>query len=212
MGMHHSLSLTRILVLTGIMALPAIAQAELYRFTDESGRTMYSDKVPQAFSQQGHNVLSNDAITLKEVPRRKSDSEIQAERIAELKRESKRREQDIKRRKDRALLHTFTSVDQINRLRDDRLALINANILVASSKIDRIQATLDEAKIERAKYTADNKAVPMQLEKNIQSYYNRIVIYENQIKINTRRRDIVIEKFSKDRERFEQLLSQHSDP
>lgn len=169
--------------------------------------TTYSDQVPPVESQKGHEILSREAVTLRQIAPRKTEAQLVVERAEAMKQAAEKQRRDIRNQKDRALRVTFANVGQLDRLRDERLALIDSNIKLTRTKLDKMKFELDKAKDKRKAFEDRNKEVPEQLLENIQNYYYQIVFYENQIEVNESRKRSMIERFAVDRARYVQLLS-----
>jgi len=56
------------------------AHATLYRWVDENGKVIYSDKLPPKASNLGHTELNKQGTTLKVAPRAKTEAEQAAEK------------------------------------------------------------------------------------------------------------------------------------
>jgi len=90
---------------------------KVYRYQD-SGLTTYQDRAPSSVQDNGHAVLSKRGVVVKEV----------------LSKEERRKARRIERDKelalirDRALLATFTTEEDLTRTRDDRVGMIDGLI------------------------------------------------------------------------------------
>jgi len=157
--MRHVLG---ILVATAsILLLPlASAAAEnqrLYRWVDDSGHVHYGDYVPAEYADLEKQVLNEHGITVGVLRGRITAEEIAEEnRIADL-----RREEELQRRADEALLATYLSVDEIIMHRDRRIELFQAQSRVTElylrNMMRRMAALREEASKYRP-YSADPEA------------------------------------------------------
>lgn len=204
--MHKTVFPTCFLIVTQLLVAQS-AVADLYRWKDDKGMTTYSDQVPPVESQKGHEILSREAITLRQIAPRKTEAQLAAERTEARKQAAEKQRRDIRDQKDRALRITFANVGQLDRLRDERLELIDSNIKLTRIKLDKMKLELGKAKDKRQAFEDRNKEAPKQLLENIQNYYNQIVFYENQIEVNETRKRSLIERFAVDRARYVQLMS-----
>ncbi len=107
-------------ILAVLLASAAIAQQnpgdkkKVYRWTDEKGVVHYGDRIPPEYSRGEAAVLNNQGVTVAIRPAQKTPE--QQEREAAL-REIREKEQQ----RDSFLLTTYTSVRDIEQLRDLRL-------------------------------------------------------------------------------------------
>lgn len=110
-----------------------VAQAErVYKLTDE-GLITYQDRAPNSDQDNGHKVLNNQGVVLQEV---KSLEERQAFRRVE-------REKELSKIRDRALLATFTTEEDLIRTRDDRVGMIDGLISRLDDRIRILSERLD---------------------------------------------------------------------
>ena len=111
---------------------------------DDNGLVHYGDHVPPDFADQGHEILNDQGVAVHYVEGTASDEEL-AERARVTADEEADREAATERaRLDRVLLDTYLSVDEIVRLRDQRLDLLEAQIAVTEQYLTNLTARLME--------------------------------------------------------------------
>lgn len=138
--------------------------ASTYKYVDENGKTVYSDKVPLNPSKQGITEMSKQGLIIK-----KAESEEQKQqRLIE---EAKRREEEQKliaaRRKDRALLDAFSSVKQIEQKRDRSIETVQISIDAFQARQKNIQKRLSDLKKDSQGFLNRKKPIPVELVNNI---------------------------------------------
>lgn len=107
-------------VLAVLLASAAIAQQnsadqkKVYRWTDEKGVVHYGDRIPPEYSRGEAAVLNNQGVTVGIRPAQKTPEQLEREAA---QREIREKEQQ----RDSFLLTTYTSVRDIEQLRDQRL-------------------------------------------------------------------------------------------
>jgi hypothetical protein len=109
---------------------------------DKNGERQYGDAVPPEYAQGERRILNRDGVETTREGAPKT-----AQQLAEEKRvltEKQQREQH-----DRFLLTTYTSTRDIERLRDERLVQLDAQIKAATAYIDTLDTRL-KALQERA--------------------------------------------------------------
>ena len=116
--------------------------AKLYKWVDESGKVHYSDKIPPTAITGSHSKLSKEGVTVERRGAAKTPEEIAHE--AELKRlrEEQQRVLEKQQIKDRVLLNTFRTEDDIILARDGKLATYDAQIRIIYENIDRLKNRL----------------------------------------------------------------------
>ncbi|MBX2878802.1 MAG: hypothetical protein KTR32_02660 [Granulosicoccus sp.] len=147
-------------VFLAMFAPPAGADA-VYKL-EEKGSVTYQDRVPDSGQDQGHSVLNNQGVTLKKVLSREK-------RLEAKKRE---RERELARIRDRALLATFTTEEDLIRARDDRVGMIDGLI----SRLD------DRIRILTERLAVVEKRVEMQ-EESLGDGKAQVALYDEKQRI-----------------------------
>jgi hypothetical protein len=107
-------------ILAALLASAAIAQQnpgdrkKVYRWIDEKGVVHYGDRIPPEYSRGEAAVLNNQGVTVGIRPAQKTPEQLEREAA---QREIREKEQQ----RDSFLLTTYTSVRDIEQLRDQRL-------------------------------------------------------------------------------------------
>ena len=131
------LAISALLVPAFAAAADASKGTRSYRWVDEHGVTHYGDAVPPEYAAQGRSELNAQGVEMKQYPRQLSPDEASAaqKNAAE---EAKQRQHDA------FLLNTYTRVADIEQLRDERIGLVDGQIMVARGSIDGNRQRLAE--------------------------------------------------------------------
>lgn len=151
--MRHHLTVSP--VVAGVAAFGLLfaagAQATMYRYTDENGRLVISNTIPQEATKRGYDILSNNGRVVETVAPAPTAKEIAA-REAEKERQ---KQLEIQQEQDRLLLKRFSHPDQAVRAMHRKIRelegiiqLKRGNISVISSQLDSEQSRA--ADMERA--------------------------------------------------------------
>src|SRR5271155_3196989 len=114
---------TTVLALPAFVASPASNGRVVYKWVDEQGITHYGDNIPPEYAAQEQHVINSHGIETEHVDAQKSAEQIAAE-------EQKRIDAEHSASRDRNLLNTYGAVSEIERLRDQRLALLSDQVKV----------------------------------------------------------------------------------
>lgn len=192
-------------VLLGGFSLSASAAIKCW--TNKDGVRECGDKVPPEYSQQGHQELSKQGMVMEEQKRARTEEELKAEAVkaAALAEQKRIREEQVKQ--DSNLLKTFSSIEDIELVRDERLKAIDASIKLAEKRTETIQADLDKriqsaADAERAG-NAPNEA----LLKDIESLRRQINNNNEYIAEKRQEHEETNKEYAGNIERFKQLKS-----
>ncbi len=154
--MRLSLVATASILLLPLASMAAEHQ-RLYRWVDDQGVVHYGDHVPAEYADAEKQVLNMRGVTVDVMRGKRTAEEIAEEnRIAEL-----RRQEDLQRRADEALLATYLSVDEILMHRDRRVELFQAQSRVTElylRNMMRRMAALREEATNYRPYSEDPEA------------------------------------------------------
>ncbi|HHO69934.1 MAG TPA: DUF4124 domain-containing protein, partial [Halothiobacillus sp.] len=127
------------------------AQANMYRWVDENGRTIISNTVPPSQVHLGYEVLDADtAQVIRRVEPTKTEEELAAEREAARQEEARREEQARQQQRDQMLLQLYSDEEALVRARDIRLGDIESKLAALRRALEREQALYNELKVEVA--------------------------------------------------------------
>ena len=116
----------------GPAAARGSASDSLYKWVDDQGVTHYGDRVPPEYAHKERYVLNERAVRVNVLPAEKTAEELAEEaRKAEIAALARRAAEEQAER-DRILLDTYLSVEEIEMLRDRRVTALDAQIGVAN--------------------------------------------------------------------------------
>lgn len=130
---------------------------KLYRWVDDEGVVHYGDKVPPEYATQERQVVNKQGVEIERLEAQKTPEQLAAE-------EKKKRDLAAAQARDKNLLNTYVSVQEIERLRDQRLALVSDQIKVTTSFLDTLNGHLSKlraASMQYKPYSSDPNAPPM---------------------------------------------------
>ncbi len=132
---HLPFLLTATLAIAGADTLAQSRQTQdgrkTYSWVDERGVRHYGDSVPAQYATREQRVLNNQGVEVQRRDAQKTLEEIARE--TELNREASRRKQH-----DMFLLSTYSSVRDLENVRDERLDTLNAQLRAAQAYIDNL--------------------------------------------------------------------------
>ena len=183
----------------------SVQSATIKCWTNKEGVRECGTTVPPEYAQQGHEELNDQGRIIGEKGRAKTKEEIAEEkRLAGIEQKKKEAEEE-KRKKDKILLATYTKVEDIEKMRDDNISVIQSRITLTQTRIDKTQADLDKRIQSAANAERDGKKPNEALLKDIEILRKRIK--NNQEFIAEREKEIesVKSTYNDDIERFKQL-------
>ncbi|HEX7011440.1 MAG TPA: hypothetical protein VF161_01770 [Steroidobacteraceae bacterium] len=178
-----------------------------FRCKDQTGQTYYSDSMPQECMGLDTEVLNERGMVVRVI-------EGEASRAARLKREAaeaKLREEREKRlQRDRNLIETYLTVEDIERLRDQRLELLKAQYRVTEQNIANLRERQSrlETQIARFRPYSDKPnapPLPDHLAEEIVNTVNSLRVYEESLEKNRAEQEQLKAEFAADIKRFKEL-------
>lgn len=155
----------------GAINTPVHAES-VYKYEDR-GLTTYQDRAPDSGQDNGHSILNNQGVVLEQILSRQ-------ERREERKRQ---RKIELSKIRDRALLATFTTEDDLIRTRDDRIGMIDGlisrlddririlseRLAIVDKRVQRQEKSAGEGKAQETMYAEQNS-----IQRNIENAWSLI--------------------------------------
>jgi hypothetical protein len=179
----------------------------VYSWVDEHGETHYGDQIPPEYASQEHRVFNGQGI---EVDR--TDAQRTPEQMADD--EQKRLDAAQRANRDRNLLNTYVSVQEIERLRDQRLSLLTDQIKVTGQFLEMLNGKMTKLKGSSSHYkpySPDPNAPQMtdQLAEDLVRVGSDIRTQEENLREKRTEEAIMSKQFESDIARFKELKGIH---
>jgi hypothetical protein len=179
----------------------------LYKWVDAQGVTHYGDQVPPEYAAQEQHVMNSQGVEINRLDAQKTPDQIAAD-------EQKRVETEQRQNRDRNLTSTYASVQEIERLRDQRLQLLTDQIKVTSQFLESLNGklkTLRAGSMHFKPYNTDPKAPPMpdQMAEDLVHVGNDIRTQEQNLQEKRTEAATMSKQFDSDIARFKELKGIH---
>jgi hypothetical protein len=136
---------------------PANNGRVLYKWVDAQGVTHYGDHVPPEYASQEQHVLNSKGYEIDHLDAQKTPEQVAAE-------ERRKLDAQQNQTRDHNLLSTFASVQEIERLRDQRVQLVADQIKVTNSFLETLAGRMKKMRADTLRfkpYSSDPNAPPM---------------------------------------------------
>jgi hypothetical protein len=187
---------------------PKSSQHEaFFRCKDRNGQTHYGDSMPPECVGQDTEVLNEHGMQLRLI----EGEATRQKRLAREAEEAKiRKEKDQRALRDRTLIETFLSVEDIERLRDQRLEQLEAQYRVTEQNIVRLRErqTRLQNQAGRFKPYSDRPnapPLPESLGAEMVNTVNGLRVYQESLIANRKEQEALTEQFESDIKRFKEL-------
>lgn len=179
--------------------------AVIYKYKDSKGRIFYSDNIPSNEKGQ-YAVLSGKSGVLKKVVERELTSEeielINQKKVQEKNDTEKSLEQ---RKRDNSLLATYSSIDEITKLKNFELSQINQAIKTQIGNITDLKDKINQAN-DNLTTNQNNK----KMKDNLQDLQSKLNDANNILDSNKSLLETRTKKYQEDETRYVELLKEMS--
>jgi hypothetical protein len=189
-------------------AVAGAAERNIRKWVDEDGVTHYGDAPPPEAVKNGSVVLNEQGVVVRDIPRQMTPDEAAAAR--------RQQEEEARRRaQDSFLINTYTKVGDIERLRDDQLALIDSQIELARTTVTSSAQRLESLEKRMGNFrpystAANARRLPDPLAAEVvQALGERRSLQESLVRLEQRREE-TRGKFDADITRYQQLTNRPS--
>jgi len=194
-----------------LLAVSQPVSAKLFKWVDDQGNVQYSDKLPPSAVKKPYEKLDKHGLVIDRKGRAKTPEEIaEEERIKKLREETQRQIAE-QQAKDRILLNTYRSEDDIILARDGKLATIDSQIRITYTNIDRLKERLSSHKKRAADLERRGKKIPAQLQMSIDNTRGEIKDSYASILRQEKDKNSIREKYEEDLARFRKLAKLKAD-
>ncbi|MBK9161422.1 MAG: DUF4124 domain-containing protein [Nitrosomonadales bacterium] len=179
------------------------ASAKMYKWVDDNGVTHYGETIPPQYANKDRAVLEKGRVVKKQEvltaeERRAKEEADKQERIE--------KEAAIDRKRhDKALINTYSNVNEIDLARsrnlqqvDARISSINSQIRMSSDSLGGLQKEADGRK-------KSGKAVPPSLLDDIQSTQERLENLQQELGNANAEKDTLNARYDTDKARYKEL-------
>jgi hypothetical protein len=198
---------TALLAAAGWAASTPSNGRKVYKWVDSQGMTHFGDHIPPEYAAQEQHIINSQGVEVDRLEAQKTPEQVAAE-------EQKRLDTEQKLNRDRNLLNTYVSVQEIERLRDQRLALVSDQIKVTSQFLEILNARLKKMSANSMRfkpYSADPHALPMpdQMAEDLVRTGNDIRTQQQNLRQKRTEEAAMRKEFEGDIDRFKELKGIH---
>ena len=182
------------------------AYAGSYRWVDDDGTIYYSDNPPPpSKAQRKQEVLNEQGITVKTIAAPKTPDELEAEARLAKKQAAERKLQEAAERRDRVLLVMYATVGDIEYIRDERIARVDAIIEITKLREKKFLDKLQELDVSEQRFIANIKKAPPWIAKSRAHYQGQLSNIDEILEFKEQERLEIKKRFSDDIERYLEL-------
>ncbi|MBV8784753.1 MAG: DUF4124 domain-containing protein [Gammaproteobacteria bacterium] len=178
-----------------------------YRWVDDQGVVHYGDAIPPQYAQQARSELNREGIEVGHSDAQKTSEQLKAEQHA-------RADVLRQRQHDSFLVSTYTSVRDIEALRDSRLTQLQGQRTAAQQYVDSLHArlgALQSRALNFAPYSSSSaRRMPDDLAENLVRTLNEVRTQTAALAAQNDQEKSLREQFDADIQRYKELHTIHS--
>ena len=197
------------LVLTAVLLLglaPAALCAELYRYYDGEGKMVVDYRVPNEYAGAGYEVLNEDGMVIKVVPRELTEEE-KSQRNAEEDLQAKAEaEQERLRKWDESLLLRYSTIEDIEAARERALRDLRIRVSILKSNRRSFKHQVENYQAQAADLERSGEEVEVKHLQVIDELQGEISTTDRAIAEREREIEAVSKGYQADIDRFALLL------
>jgi chromosome segregation ATPase len=199
---------TKFLIATTILvaAFCINAEAKLFKWVDKNGTTHYGETIPPEYADRDTKQLSNGRVTDR-------DETFNSQQLNAAKKETpEEKAAKEARRRDDALLNSFTNEKEIDLSRDRSLLQIEARINSYTTMIKSAQATVDDLHKESDNREKKGWKIPQSLTDDIAAAEERVAQLQKDLQNSQKESETVKARYAAEKVRFRELKGQSPAP
>jgi hypothetical protein len=178
-----------------------------FRCKDRNGQTHYSDSMPQECAGLDTEVLNENGMQLRLI---EGDATRQKRLVREAEEAKARKERDQRALRDRTLIETYLTVEDIERLRDQRLEQLDAQLRVTEQNITNLRERQTRLQAQVARFKPYNDKpnappLPEPIAAEMVNTVNGLRVYQESLNSNRKEQQALTDQFESDIKRFKEL-------
>lgn len=173
----------------------------IVKWKDEHGVTHYGDTIPPQYANRENALINRQGITIQQ-NRPNAPQQNKEEELARLEQQ----------KKDRALLGTFTSAEEIDLTRDRNLEPEQLALKNLQQDREIAQKKADDAAAAAAVYSKSKKPVPAPVNAALKTSNDNLAKIDQRISERQQSIDHIKTRFEEDKKRYLELKGQQASP
>jgi hypothetical protein len=180
--------------------------AGLYKWTDDQGVVHYSDQIPADATNKGSVVMDKQGRAIKKIDPALTPAQIKAREAEEERQRAAAKVEELKARRDTALLHSYTSEEEIDFARSRALSAVESQLKSAEDYTTDLSRR--QLELQKQKLAFGGKPVPATIETELAAIDEELA---RQAKLLVQRKSehsTLSAKYDEDKRRFREIRAE----
>lgn len=178
--------------------------AKMYKWVDDKGTTHYGETVPPEYANKDRAVLNNEGRVVKK-EEVLTPEELRSKEQAEAKKRSSDESTLELRRRDKALINTYSNEKEIDLARDRNLQQVEARINSINSQVKVANDNLIGLQKEADSFVKANKKPPASLNEDLQESQVRLTKLQQDLEKAKTEKTALDARYNADKARYKEL-------
>jgi len=184
--------------------LPLSSEARIYRWVDAQGKTQYTDTPPPSDAKSIYELDKQGMVRATPQPR------LTASQVIERQQAKQKAEAD--KRRDRALLQSYSRPEEIDRTRDSQIGAVMARSQTSRLRLEAAQEKQKRLKTQAEALLKRKKTLPDNLVADQKSVTEEILHIMAEQKMQDEEIKQIQDRAEADKKRLAELLGHHPEP
>ena len=186
------------------MTFSLSAAAKMYKWVDDNGTTHYGETIPPEYANKDRAELNKAGrvVDKKEVL---TPEERRAKELEDIKKREDEEAAVEQKRRDKALLNTYSSVKEIDLARTRNLQQVEARLNSISSQLKMAGDNLTGLQKEADGYTSTSKKIPASLQEDLQESQARLTKLKQDMEKSKAEKATVEARYDAEKTRYKEL-------
>ena len=182
-----------------------VTAAELYRYQNEAGITVVDWAIPAAYVGSGYDVLNESGQIVHVVPPAKTDTELERDAASARAQEAEVAAQAAQLERDTFLLRRYSTIQDIEAVRDRSLRELDIRIVIRSGQRDKLSQQLARHQSALGATEQSGSATPQYEEETVAALKAEIQSLDEASEGRQQQAAALAEAYSRDIARFAEL-------
>jgi len=185
---------------------PVALSRDLYRYYDGEGKMVIDYRVPAEYAGAGYEVLNEDGVVIKVVPKELTEEEKQQRNALEIQQAAAEAERERLRKWDESLLLRYSTIADIEDMRERSLRDLRIRVSILKSNRRSLKQQVENYQSQAADLERSGQEVDVDRLQVIEELQGEISATDRAIAEREREIQEVSTGYQADIERFAQLL------
>jgi hypothetical protein len=188
-----------------VMGVQATSGTTIKKCKDATGQWHYGDSAAEECAKSKITVMSDEGMTKKVIAAPPTEQELKEHEARQETEATEKQRAADQAKKDALLLSTYGGEDDINYIRDRKIAQIESSIKASEETLKTLRAALARMEAQAADESKGNKAADQTTVKNIEQTKKQIARHEGVVAEKRKEQEALRKQYADEMERYREI-------